>query len=106
MAVIRCGQCGESFEDDVLCCPACGTAQIPQLSKAQLRAANWQASRGPYGLILLGTGLGMLIGAIVLTVAILRGEATIAHGAGVLLGGMLGGAAGIVVHSYLIKRRG
>ncbi len=40
MAVIRCSRCGESFEDDVLCCPHCGTALIPQLSKAQLRIAN------------------------------------------------------------------
>jgi hypothetical protein len=105
MAAIRCAQCGQEFEDDVLCCPHCGAAQIPQLSKAQLRVQNWNASRGPYGLILLGTGVGLLIGAAVLTVAALRDEATIQHGAGMLLGGMLGGAAGIAVHHYLVRRR-
>jgi hypothetical protein len=106
MAVITCPQCGKEFEDDVLLCPHCGTAQIPQLSKADLREQNLKASRGPFGFILAGTGVGLLIGALVLTVAALRDEATLAHGAGMLLAGMLGGAAGIVAHHYFVIRKG
>jgi hypothetical protein len=102
MTLIACSQCGQQFEDDVLCCPHCGTAQIPQLSKAQLRMRALKASRGPFGAILAGTGIGLLIGIIILVIAILRGEFDIAKGvyyvSGVLIGGMLGGACGIVFH--------
>jgi hypothetical protein len=102
MTLILCSQCGQQFEDDVLCCPHCGTAQIPQLSKAQLRMRALKASRGPFGAILAGTGIGLLIGGIILVVAILRGDFDIAKGvfyvSGVVIGGMLGGASGIVFH--------
>jgi hypothetical protein len=102
MTLIACSQCGQQFEDDVLCCPHCGTAQIPQLSKAQLRMRALKASRGPFGAILAGTGIGLLIGSIFLVVAILRGDFDIAKGvyyvSGVVIGGMLGGACGIVFH--------
>ncbi len=102
MTLIACSQCGQQFEDDVLCCPHCGTAQIPQLSKAQLRMRALKASRGPFGAILAGTGIGLLIGIIILVVAILRGEFDVTKGvfyvSGVVIGGMLGGAGGIVFH--------
>ena len=106
MAVITCPQCGKEFEDDVLLCPHCGTAQIPQLSNAELRVQTRKAARGPFGFMLAGTGLGLLIGAVVLAVAALRDEATLGHGVGLLAAGMLGGAAGIVAHWYFITRKG
>lgn len=66
-----------------------------------------KASRGPFGAILAGTGIGLLLGAIVLVVAILQEEFDIAKGvfyvSGVLLGGMLGGACGIAVHQLLLR---
>src|SRR5262249_56415292 len=99
MALITCATCGQQFEDDVLCCPHCGTAQIPQLSKAELRMRALKASRGPFGAILAGTGIGLLLGILILVVAILRGDFDIAKGvfyvSGVLIGGMLGGGCGI-----------
>jgi len=72
MALITCSQCGQQFEDDVLCCPHCGTAQIPQFSKGELRMRALKASRGPYGAILAGTGIGLLVGGIILVVALLE----------------------------------
>src|SRR5262249_9029137 len=108
MALVKCSACEREFEDDVLCCPHCGTAQIPQLTKAELRQQNLRASRGPYGAILAGTGVGLLLGAILLAVAVLQGDFDINKGlmyaAGVVLGGMLGGACGIVVHQLLLRR--
>ena len=109
MALVKCSTCEKEFEDDVLCCPHCGTAQIPQLTKAELRQQNLQASRGPYGAILAGTGIGLLLGSVLLAVAVLRGDLDINKGlmyaAGVILGGMLGGACGIVAHYYFLARR-
>jgi len=107
MAVITCSQCGQLFEDDILCCPHCGTAQIPQLSKGELRMRALKASRGPFGAILAGTGIGLLIGGLILVAAIVQGNFDIAKGvfyvSGVLIGGMLGGAGGIVVHQLLLR---
>ncbi len=107
MALISCSQCGQPFEDDILCCPHCGTAQIPQLSKGELRMRALKASRGPFGAILAGTGLGLLLGGVILVVAVLQGKFDIAKGvfyvSGVLIGGMLGGACGIVVHQFLLR---
>src|SRR5262245_21762936 len=109
MALITCfnSTCGKQFEDDVLCCPHCGTAQIPQLSKAELRMRALKASRGPFGAILAGTGIGLLLGIIILVVAILRGDFDIAKGvfyvSGVLIGGMLGGACGILFHQFQLR---
>src|SRR5438874_12321678 len=106
MTLILCSQCGQQFEDDVLCCPHCGTAQIPQLSKGELRMRALKASRGPFGAILAGTGLGLLLGGIILVVAILQGAFDIAKGvfyvSGVLMGGMLGGACRIVVYQFYL----
>src|SRR5262249_7578150 len=107
MALVKCSTCEREFEDDVLCCPHCGTAQIPQLTKAELRQQNLRASRGPYGAILAGTGGGRLLGSGLLVVGVLEGEFEINKGlmyaAGVVLGGMLGGACGIVVHQLLLR---
>ena len=107
MALITCSQCGQPFEDDVLCCPHCGTAQIPQFSKGELRMRALKASRGPFGAILAGTGIGLLVGGIILVVAILQGDFDIAKGvfyvSGVLIGGMLGGAGGIVFHHLMLR---
>lgn len=108
MPTITCSQCGMEYEDDVLLCPHCGTAQIPQLSKAEVRMKALRASAGPYGVSLAGTGIGLLFGAIVLTIAALRGanaEALLQYAAGMLIAGMLGGAAGLAVHYYFLTDR-
>ena len=105
MASSTCPQCGKEFDDEELLCPHCGAAQIPQLSKAELRVRNLQASRGPYAASLLGTAAGVLVGGVVLAVALARGQATLGHWAGLLLGGMLGGAVGLVVHYYVLAGR-
>jgi hypothetical protein len=105
MGVIKCAHCGQDFDDQELLCPHCGTAQIPQMSKAELRMKMLRTSAGPYGVSLVGTGIGLLIGLIVLIIAILRDEATLQHGAGMLLGGMLGGAIGLFVFYYFLADR-
>jgi hypothetical protein len=75
------------------------------MSKAELRMKMLRTSAGPYGVSLVGTGIGLLIGLIVLIIAILRDEATLQHGAGMLLGGMLGGAGGLFVFYYFLADR-
>lgn len=105
MGVMQCRQCGKDFDDQELLCSHCGTAQIPQFSKGELRLRALRASAGPYGASLAGTGIGLLIGLIVLIIAAVRGEATLQHGTGMLLGGMLGGAAGLVVFYYFLADR-
>lgn len=105
MGVSKCTHCGQDFDDEELLCPHCGTAQIPQMSKGELRLKMLKTSAGPYGVSLAGTGIGLLIGLIVLIVAAVRGEADIQHGAGMLLGGMIGGAVGLLVYyRYLADR--
>jgi hypothetical protein len=105
MALIRCEQCGQEYEEDLFLCPHCGSAQIPQMSKADLRMENLKAARGPLGAILIGTAVGLLLGVIILVVAIYRDEAGLPHGAGMLLGGMLGGAVGLLVHRFFLAGR-
>jgi hypothetical protein len=103
MPLTTCGQCWQSFDDQELLCPYCGTAVIPQLSKAELRLETMKAREGPRNAILAGTGLGLVLGIGLLVIAIFRGEATPAHGAGILLLGMFGGACGMAVY-YLWLR--
>ena len=74
------------------------------MSKTQVRMEALKASEGPQGIMLLGMVLGLLAGGTNLTIALVRGEASLAHGAGVFLAGMLGGAAGIAVFYW--RRRG
>lgn len=105
MPAITCSHCGQDFDDEEFLCPHCGTAQIPQMSKGELRMKMLRTSAGPYGVSLAGTGIGLLIGLIVLIVAAIRGEATLQHGAGMLLGGILGGALGLVVFYYFLADR-
>lgn len=105
MGVIKCPHCGKDFDDEEFLCPHCGTAQIPQMSKAELRMKMLRTSAGPYGVSLVGTGIGLLIGLIVLIIAAVRGEATLQHGAAMLLGGMLGGALGLFVFYYYLADR-
>jgi hypothetical protein len=106
MTVIACSQCGKEFEDDVLCCPHCGAAQIPQLSKAQLRLEHMKASRGPLAATYIGMGLGLVAGGVYFTITALANRASFASGLAILMGGMVGSAAGFLVHySFLRDRR-
>ena len=57
--------------------------------------------------VILWVYIGLLVGGIILVVAILQGDFDIAKGvfyvSGVLIGGMLGGAGGIVFHQFLLR---
>jgi hypothetical protein len=105
MGLISCPQCNQEFEDDVLCCPHCGAAQIPQMTKAQLRLEQMKAARGPLAAIYLGMTVGLVLGAAVFTVALLQGVAGFEHGLGILMGGMLGSALGFLSHRLFASER-
>lgn len=104
MSFIRCGQCGKDFEDEILNCPHCGTSQIPQLSKAELRLEHMKASRGPMAAMYIGLGIGLVLGAVWFVVAILQQRATFADGVAILVSGMLGSTLGFLA-AYLRMRR-
>jgi hypothetical protein len=105
MPLIACSQCGVEFEDEILCCPHCGAAQIPQLSKAELRVARMKASQGPMATIYLGMVMGLAIGAIIFTIAALMGAASFQLGLGILMLGMTGSAAGFLIHRFFLTNR-
>jgi predicted nucleic acid-binding Zn-ribbon protein len=104
MSLVICTNCGKDFEDDILNCPHCGTSQIPQLSKAELRLENMKASRGPMAATYIGLGIGLVLGAVWFTVAALQERATFADGVAILVSGMLGSTVGFVT-AYLKLRR-
>jgi uncharacterized ferredoxin-like protein len=103
MPLVACSQCGKEFEDDILNCPHCGTSQIPQLSKAELRLEHMKASRGPMAATYIGLGIGLLIGAAWFVVAAVQDRASFADGVAILVLGMLGSTAGFL-SSYLRQR--
>jgi hypothetical protein len=105
MATIACSQCGKEFDDGVLCCPHCGAAQIPQLSKAQLRLEQMKASHGPMAGIYLGMLLGLLAGGVYFGITVWLNRASLASGMAILLGGMIGSAAGFFYHHAFQRDR-
>ncbi len=104
MTTIACLQCGTEFEDELLCCPHCGEAQIPQLSKAQLRLEQMKASRGPLAAIYIGLALGLLGGGIYFVITLLNDTAGLGSGLAALMSGMVGSAAGLVFHRLVLDR--
>ncbi len=107
MATIVCPECGKEFEDEILCCPHCGTAQIPQMSKAQLRVANMHARGGPMVACFLGGLVGMAVGGVYCFLVTTFGSPSMASGAGWGWGmcGFGGVAIGFIVHLLRLRRR-
>ncbi len=104
MTLIVCPQCNVEFEDDVLCCPHCGTAQIPQLSKAQLRLEQMKAAHGPLAAIYIGLALGFLVGGAFFVITLLNNTADLASGLAALMCGMIGSAGGLMYHRFFLSR--
>src|SRR2546421_19683 len=104
MGVVVCPQCCKEFDDELLCCPHCGEAQIPQLSRAQLRLAQMQASRGPLAAIYIGLALGMLAGGIFFAITVINDTASLGSGLAVLMTGMAGSALGLLYHRLFLDR--
>ena len=75
MTLIACPQCSKQYEEEDLFCPHCGTASIPQLSKAQLRLEFMKASKGALAFIYLGLALGLLAGGVYFVITLLNGTA-------------------------------
>jgi hypothetical protein len=105
MPSIACSRCQREFDDELLCCPHCGTAQIPQLSKAELRLLNIKESRGALGVIYGGMAAGALIGAAYFVFTLVQGTASFQDGAIGLLCGMLGSAAGFFYYYAFRKNQ-
>src|SRR5689334_1759797 len=105
MGLVTCLHCGQEFEEGVLCCPHCGTAQIPQLSKAELRLEHMKESRGPLGAMYLGLALGLLLGVVVFVIAAVQGSAGMEHAMGIVLGGLLGSSLGFLWHRFFGTER-
>jgi hypothetical protein len=103
MALIKCPQCYKEYEEEDLFCPHCGATSIPQLSKAQLRLKFMEASKGPLAWIYIGLVLGLIAGGIHFAIRVVNDTADFASGLGVLMGGMIGSAAGFLLH-YVIHR--
>jgi hypothetical protein len=103
MAVIPCPQCYKEYEEEDLFCPHCGTASIPQMSKAQLRLEFMKAAKGPLAWIYVGLVLGLVAGVIHLAIRLVNDTADFVSGLGVLMGGMIGSAAGFLLH-YVFRR--
>src|SRR5262245_19035080 len=61
MADLTCQSCGAGFPETELFCPACGTAVIPQLSRAEVGRMQSQYKEMP-GVIRSGSLLGLLAG--------------------------------------------
>jgi hypothetical protein len=106
MGVVVCHQCGKDFEDELLCCPHCGEAQIPQMSKAQLRLEQMKASRGPLAAIYIGLGLGLLAGAVYFAITVMNGTASLGNTLASLMAGMMGSALGLLYHRLFLDRPG
>lgn len=105
MAVIECSACFKRFEDDVLCCPHCGTAQIPQLTLAEKRLELMRESKGALPAIYAGLVLGLLLGTALFVVTLINGTASLGSGLAILSGGMSGSAVGFFVHYLFLSRR-
>lgn len=105
MAVIVCSQCGKEFEDDVLCCPHCGTAQIPQMSKAEQRLAIMKASRGPLAAIYLGFAAGFVLGIVIVGIALATGTLSFGIALGIPSLAVLGSAAGFLLYRFFLADR-
>jgi hypothetical protein len=105
MPLITCSQCGKDFEDEILCCPHCGAAQIPQLSKAELRLANMKASKGPLGAIYLGFAVGLLLGVAIFTIAAILGKGNFGLALSIPAFGVFGSGAGFLYHRFFHERR-
>ena len=105
MGVIACPQCAKEFEDDILCCPHCGAAQIPQLSKAQLRLEQMKAATGPLPWIYMGLTLGLVVGGVYFVITLLNETASLSSGLTVLVSGMIGSTAGLLFHRFVLSRQ-
>src|SRR5262245_49192799 len=105
MALTACVQCGKEFEDDVLCCPHCGAAQIPQLSKAELRLAHVKAARGPLAAIYLGFAVGIVLGIVIVGIALASGTLNFGIALSIPALGVLGSAAGFLTYRFFLADR-
>jgi hypothetical protein len=105
MPNVTCQNCAKEFEDELLCCPHCGEAQIPQLSKAQLRLEQMKASQGPLAAIYTGLALGLLAGGIFFVITVLNDTASLGTALAALMSGMVGSAAGLLFHRFVQDRR-
>lgn len=105
MPLIACNQCRKEFEDDVLCCPHCGAAQIPQFSKAELRILQRQEASGPLGATYLGMAIGLVIGAGYFVFTLIQGTADLSSTVSILLFGMAGSALGFAFHRFYLARK-
>jgi hypothetical protein len=57
MAGETCPQCGAEVDDQAVLCPRCGTALIPQKTKAELGREALRARRRPWLLVAFGVAL-------------------------------------------------
>jgi len=71
MALATCPHCHAAIDDNALLCPECGQAQVPQLSKAQLRLINLGEERATVLPLALGCGAGLLAGVLLLLAVLL-----------------------------------
>jgi hypothetical protein len=104
MPTATCQNCAKEFDDELLCCPHCGEAQIPQLSKAQLRLEQMKASRGPLAAIYIGLALGLLAGGIFFAITVVNDTASLGSGLAALMSGMVGSALGLLYHRFFDDR--
>lgn len=74
MASVNCAHCNAVIDDNDLLCPDCGQAQVPQLSKAQLRMINMQEERSTVLPLLLGGGGGLVVGCLLVTAFLMRAD--------------------------------
>src|SRR5438067_12217171 len=103
MPTVTCQNCAKDFEDELLCCPHCGEAQIPQLSRAQLRLAQMKASQGPLAAIYIGLALGMLAGGIFFVITVLNDTANLGSGLAVQMSDMVGSALELLYHRRFLN---
>ena len=102
MPTITCEVCQQEYDDEQLCCPHCGAAQIPQASKFDLSREQQEYRKGPRE-AKVGAVAGLLVGMVLaLTVGpLLPASGGVGGIALLLIPVVIGLVAGLVVRRLL-----